>query len=63
VQLLIETPVSHLLKKDVMKRGPLHVAALGRTTEVAYFDVEGHVVWGATAMMIAELRELLLRHV
>jgi len=62
VQLLIEAPVSRLLEKDVMKRGPLHVPALGRTTEVAYFDVEGHVVWGATAMMIAELRELLLRY-
>ncbi len=63
VELLIETPVSRLLESDVMKRGPLHVQALGRTTEVAYFDVAGHVVWGATAMMIAELRELLLRHV
>jgi hypothetical protein len=25
---------------------------------VPYFDVQGHMVWGATAMMIAELRDL-----
>jgi hypothetical protein len=32
---------------------------LGRSVEIPYFDVHGHVVWGATAMMLAELRELL----
>ncbi len=32
---------------------------MGRHVEIPYFDVDGEVVWGATAMMIAELRELL----
>lgn len=27
--------------------------------EVPYFDVEGHAVWGATAMILSELREIL----
>jgi 8-oxo-dGTP pyrophosphatase MutT (NUDIX family) len=62
VDRLIETPVDRLLESDVLKRGPLYIPALGRTTEVAYFDMEGHVVWGATALMLAELRELLLLH-
>lgn len=62
VDRLIETPVDLLLGPDVLRRGPLHLAALGHSTEVSYFDVQGHVVWGATAMMLAELRELLLRY-
>jgi hypothetical protein len=28
---------------------------------VPYFDLNGHQVWGATALMLAELRELLRR--
>lgn len=62
VDCLIETPVDSLLLPHVMKRGPLPLAGVRRDTEVAYFDVQGHVVWGATAMMLAELRELLIRH-
>jgi hypothetical protein len=26
----------------------------GQTVDVPYFDVNGHTVWGATAMMLAE---------
>jgi 8-oxo-dGTP pyrophosphatase MutT (NUDIX family) len=61
VDTLIETPVDRLLDYDVMKKGPQFIKVLGRTSTVAYFDVQGHVVWGATAMMLAELRELLIR--
>jgi hypothetical protein len=28
---------------------------------VPYFDIHGHVVWGATAMMLAEMKVLLER--
>jgi 8-oxo-dGTP pyrophosphatase MutT (NUDIX family) len=62
VELLIETPVDRLLEEEALKRGPRFIHVLGRDTDVTYFDVQGHVVWGATAMMLAELRELLLRH-
>ncbi len=58
---LIEAPLSLLLSDGILKRRQQHIAILGRTVEVPYFDVRGHVVWGATAMMIAELRELLLK--
>lgn len=60
VAALIETPLDTLLRDDILKRRDQYIAILGRTAEVPYFEVEGHVVWGATAMMIAELRELLL---
>jgi hypothetical protein len=35
----------------------IHIA--GKVTTVPYFDLAGHVVWGATAMMLWELREML----
>jgi len=27
----------------------------GREVEVPYYDIEGRIVWGATAMMLSEL--------
>ena len=57
---LIEAPVPALLRDDILKRGPQRLSGTERTIEVPYFDVQGHMVWGATALMIAELRELLL---
>ena len=61
VAALIEVPLDALLRKDVIRRRDQYIAILGRTVEIPYFDVEGKVVWGATAMMLAELRELLQR--
>ena len=56
---LIETPVRELLRDDILKQGDRYVQVLGRRATVPYFDVQGQVVWGATAMMLAELRQLL----
>ncbi len=61
VAALIETPVKELLRPTILKRKFHHVPLLGGEVEIPYYDVQGHVVWGATAMMIAELRELFLR--
>ncbi|HNI04997.1 MAG TPA: CoA pyrophosphatase [Flavobacteriales bacterium] len=59
VAALIPVDVDHLLRDDILKRTRLFVKAAGRELEVPYWDVDGHVVWGATALMIAELRALL----
>ncbi|MFT3885637.1 MAG: CoA pyrophosphatase [Flavobacteriales bacterium] len=61
VQALIEEPVRELLRADLLQRTRMHVQALGRETEVPYWAIQGQVVWGATALMIAELRELFHR--
>jgi 8-oxo-dGTP pyrophosphatase MutT (NUDIX family) len=58
VQALIEAPLELLLRADILKKGDRFVQVMERTMEVPYFDVQGHMVWGATAMMIAELRDL-----
>lgn len=60
VAALIETPMQQLLRPDILKRTRVHVRSLNAALNVPYWDVQGHVVWGATALMIAELRELLL---
>ncbi len=58
---LIPVPINEMLRDDLLKRRTLFVNALKREAEVPYWDISGHVVWGATALMIAELRELLHR--
>jgi 8-oxo-dGTP pyrophosphatase MutT (NUDIX family) len=59
VAALIPTAISHLLRDDILKRTNVFVSILDREMEVPYWDVGGHVVWGATALMIAEIRKLL----
>ena len=60
VQALLEVPLTELLRPDVIRQRRQHIQVLGREAEIPYFDLAGQVVWGATAMMLAELRELLL---
>jgi 8-oxo-dGTP pyrophosphatase MutT (NUDIX family) len=62
VAALIETPLELLLRDDILKKRRQFITVLGGDAEIPYYDVQGHVVWGATAMMIAELRQLLLPH-
>jgi 8-oxo-dGTP pyrophosphatase MutT (NUDIX family) len=59
VERLIPVPVAELLRDDILKRTRLHVMVMDRELDVPYWDVQGHVVWGATALMIAELRRML----
>lgn len=59
VAALIPAAIEHLLRDDILKRTRLFVSILQREVDVPYWDVDGHVVWGATALMIAELRKLI----
>jgi hypothetical protein len=61
VAAIIEAPVSALLREDVVRRGRVPLPDGRSTREVPYFALCGEVVWGATALMLAELRELLRR--
>jgi 8-oxo-dGTP pyrophosphatase MutT (NUDIX family) len=53
VDRVLPAPLSHLLdpKTRVVEPWTLH----GTEVEVPYYEVEDHTVWGATAMMLAEL--------
>jgi 8-oxo-dGTP pyrophosphatase MutT (NUDIX family) len=53
VERVLRASLGHLLAPTtrIVEPWTLH----GTTVEVPYYDVEGHTVWGATAMMLAEL--------
>lgn len=52
VETVLEVSLSQL--KDSSKRGVEQMTFGDYTIQSPYFDVEGHVVWGATAMMLSE---------
>jgi 8-oxo-dGTP pyrophosphatase MutT (NUDIX family) len=59
VVFLIEADIQKFLSGSIVKTRPLEVR--GQTMEVRYFDYDGHVIWGATAMMLNELLEIIRR--
>ncbi len=56
VACVLHVPLSHLL--DPGRRGTGRWQVRGEASEVPFYDVEGYEVWGATAMMLAELMEV-----
>ncbi len=58
VDQLIEFPIEAFLQSGIIKRKPIFVKTFNRTFESGYFDIEGHVLWGATAIMVQEFRSL-----
>ena len=57
VDQILRVPLDRLLAPEtrVVEPWTLH----GQEVEVPYYDVDGHTVWGATAMMLAELLAVL----
>jgi 8-oxo-dGTP pyrophosphatase MutT (NUDIX family) len=56
---LLDIPLSELLREDILKHRPMMLGLPQREFNVAYWELMGQVVWGATAMMVAELRAVL----
>lgn len=55
---LIETPLSHLFDPTTCKEISRHFQNYGQR-RIPYYDIFGHQVWGATAMMLSEFLTLL----
>jgi 8-oxo-dGTP pyrophosphatase MutT (NUDIX family) len=55
---LIEWEIDHLLNPDIIKETILEPTP-GLKLKTPYFDVQGKVLWGATAMMLNELKWVL----
>lgn len=53
VAAIIHAPLKHLLAPGTRRREPRTIR--GKTFEIPFFAVESYTVWGATAMMLAEL--------
>ncbi len=57
VEEVIEVPLEHLLDPENMRRETWRYK--GRDIQVPFYSFEGHKIWGATAMILSELIELL----
>ena len=56
VEAILRVPLPRLLDPQTRRRAPWRLR--GREVVVPFFDLGGHRVWGATAMMLAELLAL-----
>lgn len=59
VEFLIEADLKTFLDPEIIKTAPMEIR--GERYDVRYFNCDGHVIWGATAMMLNELLELFRR--
>lgn len=57
VVFLFDADIKRLLDPSIVKMKPFNIR--GDLIEVKYFDYEGNVIWGATAMILHELLTLL----
>ncbi len=57
VKELILYKMSNLLNEELVKETEMNLQ--GRSMRIPYFDVEGRVLWGATAMMLSEFKHVL----
>jgi hypothetical protein len=59
VEEVIEIPLDHLLDPENTQREMWHYKGLDM--DVPFYFFKGDKIWGATAMILAELIELLIR--
>ena len=57
VQYLIEESLDILMDASIIKSEKMIIQ--GKEMDVPYYDVRGHHIWGATAMMLSELIDVL----
>ncbi len=58
VQQIIEFPLADLVAPNAIQEHPIELSN-GMVIRAPGFKVQEHIVWGATAMMLGELREIL----
>jgi 8-oxo-dGTP pyrophosphatase MutT (NUDIX family) len=58
VSSIIELPLSVFLNDEILIEAKMSTS-YAKEVNVPAFDIEGHVVWGATAMMLSELKDVL----
>ncbi|WP_412985964.1 NUDIX hydrolase [Pontimicrobium sp. IMCC45349] len=58
VELIVEVSLNHFLDENIVV-SKLVKTSLNTKIEVPAFELNGHVVWGATAMMLSEIKDSL----
>lgn len=61
VEKLIETPLDIITRESTIKIKDIHLSSGLKISNMPYFDLQGETVWGATAMMLGELKAVLHR--
>jgi 8-oxo-dGTP pyrophosphatase MutT (NUDIX family) len=56
---LIETDIRDLLNEKNVVTKKVRASGTGLELEVPAYRIQGHIIWGATAMMISELNEVM----
>jgi len=59
VSKIIEAPLSVLMDEANVGRKKIMVGGTKLKVNYPYFDIQGETVWGATAMMLSELKEII----
>lgn len=52
-------PIEQLIQEDVIQRTKIQIADDEFLDDVPYFNINGKIVWGATALILNEFRDLL----
>lgn len=56
---IIECSINQLLDDTIIKEKDIFVNTTQLKMRTPYFDINGHVVWGATAIMLSELKDVI----
>jgi len=59
VDRILEVSIAELLDSTNMKAKQIMHRSTGMPVDTPYFDIQGQTVWGATAMMLSELNEII----
>lgn len=59
VEQIIDVPISLLFDDSIVKNGNVNVGANNLKMKVPYFDIYGHMVWGATAIILNEFKAIM----
>lgn len=56
---IIQFPVANLQENSIVKSTTIRLSTGINMKGVPYFDIENRIVWGATAIILSELREMI----
>lgn len=59
VQEIIEIPLADIFDDKIIKTKVFYTSSNGEDRKAPYFDILGIEIWGATAMIISEFREII----
>jgi 8-oxo-dGTP pyrophosphatase MutT (NUDIX family) len=60
---ILNVPISTLLDESIVKSKAIKMGPGGIKLKAPYYDIQNKVVWGATAIMLAEVKQILIKSV